>query len=99
MRELLASSGTEGISSGKIEEFLQSAMESCDSRAEGTGGIKEVVKEWLTAALMTMTDLAQVVNEVPVMPKEKVFWLWYEIIVVPIVPINLLWDYCSPQLR
>ena len=47
-------------------------MEKCESRAEGSGGIKEVVKEWLTTSLMTMTDLAQVVNEAPVMPKEKV---------------------------
>ncbi|CAG7835265.1 unnamed protein product [Allacma fusca] len=64
-------SGTEGVSSNKLEEFLQASMEKCDSRAEGTGGIKEVVKEWLTASLMTMTDLAQVINEAPVMPKEK----------------------------
>lgn len=64
--------GNEGISGTKVEEFLQASMEKCDSRAEGTGGIKEVVKEWLTASLMTMTDLAQVVNEASVMPKEKV---------------------------
>jgi len=47
-------------------------MEKCDTRVEGAGGFKEVVKEWLTTALMTMTDLAQVVNEAPVIPKEKV---------------------------
>ena len=47
-------------------------MEKCDSHVEGAGGIKEVIKEWLSAALMTITDLAQVVNEAPVTPKEKV---------------------------
>lgn len=46
-------------------------MEKCDSLVEGAAGIKEVIKEWLTTALMTMTDLAQVVNEVPLPPKEK----------------------------
>jgi len=48
-------------------------MEKCDSRVEGSGGFKEVIREWLTTALLTMTDLAQVVNEAPTVPKEKVF--------------------------
>lgn len=64
--------GVDGIPALKIEEYLYSAMEKCDSRAEGSGGLKEVIKEWLTTSLMNMTDLAQVVNEAPVMPKEKV---------------------------
>lgn len=55
-----------------MEEFLQAAMDKCDSHVEGAGGIKEVIKEWLTTSLMTMTDLAQVVNEAPMAPKEKV---------------------------
>lgn len=47
-------------------------MDKCDSHVEGAGGIKEVIKEWLTTSLMTMSDLAQVVNEAPIAPKEKV---------------------------
>jgi len=47
-------------------------MEKCDSFVEGASGMKEVIKEWLTASLMAMTDLAQVVNELPIMPKDKV---------------------------
>lgn len=61
----------EGIMSSKLEEFLQDAMDKCDSHVEGAGGIKEVIKEWLTTSLMTMTDLAQVVSEAPMAPKEK----------------------------
>jgi dynactin 1 len=64
-------SGNEGIPGKKVEEYLYSAMENCDSRVEGSGGVKEVLKEWLTTSLMTMTDLAQVVSEAPVFPKEK----------------------------
>ncbi|ODN04996.1 Dynactin subunit 1 [Orchesella cincta] len=63
--------GNEGLQSSKLEEFLQAAMDKCDSHVEGAGGIKEVIKDWLTTALMTMTDLAQVVNEAPVAPKDK----------------------------
>jgi len=55
-----------------MEEFLQASMDKCDTHVEGAGGIKEVIKEWLTTALMTMTDLAQVVSEAPVFAKEKV---------------------------
>lgn len=47
-------------------------MDKCDSHVEGAGGIKEVIKEWLTTSLTTMSDLAQIVNEAPVAPKEKV---------------------------
>jgi len=46
-------------------------MDKCDSHVEGAGGIKEVIKDWLTTSLMTMTDLAQVVNEAPHAPKDK----------------------------
>ena len=66
-------SGTDGIPGSKVEEYLHSAMEKCDSRVEGSGGFKEVIREWLSTSLMTMTDLAQVVNEAPFMPKEKVY--------------------------
>lgn len=81
---LLYGIGNEGISSSKVEEFLQAAMDKCDSHVEGAGGIKEVIKEWLTTSLMTMTDLAQVVNEAPMAPKDKVgslicnFYLTFE---------------------
>lgn len=68
----MASTEGDVISSAKVEEYFQSAMEKCDTRVEGAGGFKEAVKEWLTTALMTMTDLAQVVNEAPIHPKEKV---------------------------
>lgn len=63
--------GADGIPSTKLEEYLYSAMDICDSGVEGGVGFKEVMKEWLTTSLMTITDLA-LLNEAPTLPKDKV---------------------------